>query len=166
MIYAIDVDYRDDGSARAAIVAFARWDAPRPADERVARIDSVAEYESGAFFKRELPCLLGALREVSAAPEGVVVDGHVWLRGLDDPGLGARLFDALGGRAWVVGVAKQPFVDGVAEPVVRGGSARPLWVTSAGVGTAWACARVREMHGAHRLPTLLKRVDALCRAAP
>ena len=53
--------------------------------------------------------------------------------------------------------------DGVAEAVLRGGSERPLWVTAAGMDPREACARVREMHGAHRIPTLLKRVDALCR---
>jgi deoxyribonuclease V len=48
--------------------------------------------------------------------------------------------------------------------VVRGTEAkRPLYVTAAGVGVDQAAAWVRSMHGPHRLPTLLKRVDRLCR---
>jgi deoxyribonuclease V len=96
----------------------------------------------------------------------LVVDGHAWLRALDDPGLGARLWEALGRAAPVVGVAKQAFQGGVALPVRRGGSENPLWVTAAGMDAADACRCVSIMHGAHRLPTLLKRVDRACRDAP
>jgi deoxyribonuclease V len=51
----------------------------------------------------------------------------------------------------------------VARPVVRGTSRRPLWVTAAGIGPDTAADRVRGMHGPFRVPTLLKRVDHLCR---
>jgi deoxyribonuclease V len=163
MRYALDVDYRDDGRGYVAAVGFAAWTDARPAAERVTVVDAVAPYEPGAFYKRELPCLLAALAAVRDAPTCVVVDGHVWLRDLDDPGLGARLWDALRRAVPVVGVAKQAFRGGVAEPVLRGSSAQPLWVTAAGMDAAEACARVREMHGEHRLPTLLRRADALCR---
>ncbi|MEZ4394912.1 MAG: endonuclease V [Polyangiales bacterium] len=165
MLYALDVDYRDDGSARAALVGFARWDDPAPTRELVTPVADVAAYEPGAFYKRELPCLLAALREAAEPASCVVVDGHVWLRRDDDAGLGAHLWRALGCATPVVGVAKQRFDAGVAAPVLRGASERPLWVTAAGVEAAWACARLREMHGDHRIPTLLKRVDALCRGA-
>ncbi len=50
-----------------------------------------------------------------------------------------------------------------ARSVLRGGGARALWVTSAGIDLDEAAERVRRMHGTHRLPTLLKRVDHLCR---
>lgn len=163
MRYALDVDYRDDGSALAAAVGFARWGDPAPAEERTARVERVAPYEPGAFYRRELPCLRAVLDRVAGPVALVVVDGHAWLRAHDDPGLGARLWEALGRAVPVVGVAKQPFAGGVALPLVRGASARPLWITAAGMDPAEALACVREMHGEHRLPTLLKRVDALCR---
>lgn len=166
MLYALDVDYRGDGSARAALVAFARWGDPDPARALVVSVARVEAYEPGAFYKRELPCLLAALREAVEPASCVVVDGHVWLRRDDDPGLGAHLWSALDRATPVVGVAKQRFDGGIAAPVLRGASERPLWVTAAGVETAWACARLGEMHGDHRIPTLLKRVDALCRGAP
>jgi deoxyribonuclease V len=47
--------------------------------------------------------------------------------------------------------------------VLRGGSARPLYVTAAGLSADEAARRVRDMHGPYRIPTLLKRVDQLCR---
>jgi deoxyribonuclease V len=166
MLYALDVDYRDDGTARAALVGFGAWDDARAAHESVVRVAETAAYEPGAFYRRELPCLLAALRDAPSPPAVLVVDGHAWLRALDDPGLGARLWEALGRAAPVVGVAKQAFQSGVAVPVRRGGSENPLWVTAAGMDARDACERVAIMHGAHRLPTLLKRVDRACRDAP
>jgi deoxyribonuclease V len=162
VIYALDVDYRDDGAGHVALAGFTQWTDARPAIERVTVVSPVAPYEPGAFYKRELPCLLAALALV-AAPTCVVVDGHVWLRALDDAGLGARLYEALHGAAPVVGVAKQAFADGVAQPVLRGASKQPLWVSAVGVDVSEACDHVRAMHGEHRIPTLLRRVDALCR---
>ena len=68
-----------------------------------------------------------------------IVDGYVWLGDESHPGLGGHLYAALDRKIQVVGVAKTHFVG--AAPV-----------------------NVQAMHGAHRLLTLLKRVDALCRA--
>ena len=162
----LDVDYRDEGAV-AACVAFAEWADAAPALEVVERIAAVAEYEPGAFYKRELPCLLAVLAQLPERPSLVVVDGYVWLEDESRPGLGARLFDALGGTVPVVGVAKTRFAScRVAVPVVRGESAtRPLWVTAAGMDVHEAAEAVKGMHGPHRLPTLLKRVDSLCRSA-
>ncbi len=103
-IAAVDVDYRD-GHAVAACVTFSAWGAAAPEQERTARVDGVAPYEPGAFYKRELPCLLAVLEGVAA--DVVVVDGYVQLDG-GRPGLGAHLHAALAGPA-VVGVAKSAF---------------------------------------------------------
>jgi deoxyribonuclease V len=66
----------------------------------------------------------------------------------------------------VVGVAKTSFTGSAfAEPVLRGGSARPHSVTAAGAAARAAAGWIRSMHGAHRIPTLLKRADRLCRDA-
>ena len=43
---------------------------------------------------------------------------------------------------------------------------KALFVTAVGVDANEAADLVREMHGDHRIPTLLKRVDALCREPP
>jgi deoxyribonuclease V len=53
----------------------------------------------------------------------------------------------------------------LALPVLRGNSKHPLWVSAAGMGADEAAALVAAMAGGFRLPTLLKRVDRLCRDA-
>jgi deoxyribonuclease V len=132
----------------------------------IARIDEVAPYVPGSFFLRELPCLLAVLEQVPGGPgavELIVVDGYVWLDGAGREGLGAHLFRHLEGRTPVVGVAKTSFAGAAALPVLRGTSKRPLWVTAAGVAPEDAVSWVASMHGPHRVPTLLQRVDHLCR---
>jgi deoxyribonuclease V len=66
----------------------------------------------------------------------------------------------------VIGVAKTAFhASQLAVPVLRGASQRALLVTSVGVDVQAAAAYIQRMHGPSRLPTLLKRVDRLCREA-
>jgi deoxyribonuclease V len=111
------------------------------------------------------PAALGEPAELpEAAPAStVIIDGYVWL-GAGRPGLGAHLYQALGQRTAVVGVAKRRFHGaGDAVPILRGTSQVPLFVTAVGIDLAGAAEGVRRMHGAHRIPTLLKRVDRLSR---
>lgn len=167
MILAVDVHYTDPGAV-AAGVCFEDWRDARPSRTCISCFDAVAPYEPGAFYRRELPCLLGLLREHALQPDLIVVDGYVFLDDDGRPGLGKHLFDALDGRVPVIGVAKTAFVGiGTDHEVLRGDSARPLYVSAAGMLLADAKAHVLAMHGAHRLPTLLKAVDRACRdAAP
>src|SRR5262249_645622 len=124
----------------------------------------VAPYEPGKFYRRELPCLLAVLRKVADPIEAIVIDGYVWLADEQSPGLGGHLFQALGSATPVIGVAKPCFRSArAARPVVRGNSRRPLWVTAAGMDLETASRHVQDLHGPYRLPTLLKRVDRLCR---
>lgn len=164
MLIAVDVQYGELAVA-TAVVGFADWPDPTSILEYV-QCDRVTPqpYESGAFYKRELPFLLEAVALVERhdAVEAVVVDGHVWLRD-GQPGLGARLYEALDARMAVVGVAKSAFRQGIAVPVRRGGSDRPLFVTAAGMPVDRAAELIGGMHGPHRIPTLLKRVDQLAR---
>jgi deoxyribonuclease V len=76
--------------------------------------------------------------------------------------LGRYLYEATG--IPVVGVAKTFFHGhtGVME-VFRGESARPLFVSTAGFDLNQAASGVHAMSGPFRIPTLLKRVDALSR---
>jgi len=160
MILAVDVDYRDD-HALAAGVVWDSWESDRISEETTVRIEEVEAYVPGQFYRRELPCILNVLRR-SGRVGTIVVDGHTWL-GPGRPGLGAHLFDALDGKIPVVGVAKAHFVGWAGVEVYRGTSKRPLFVTAAGVDPEEAAGFVQRMHGPHRLPTVLKRVDALCR---
>ncbi|MBX3232337.1 MAG: endonuclease V [Labilithrix sp.] len=168
LIACVDADYRDH-EAVTAIVGVRDWTDATPAIERVVRSPHApAPYAPGEFYRRELPGILAALAALAAASSDasvVVIDGYVWLGGAR-PGLGARLHDALGGAVPIVGVAKTPFRDNDrAAAVVRGGSARPLFVTAAGMDLQTATAHVTRMHGPHRLPTILKRADRLARDA-
>lgn len=168
MIAAVDVDYRDSGAV-AACVLFRAWDDAVSASETVIPIAHVEPYEPGQFYRRELPCLLAMLQAAGGSPDIVIVDGYVWLADERDPGLGAHLHQALAGRAAVVGVAKTRFASaGAAREILRGTSRHPLYITAAGIDVDEAASHVRAMHGPHRTPTLLKRVDQLCRgrAAP
>jgi deoxyribonuclease V len=161
LLACVDVDYREPGAVAAAIL-FLDWSTGDALAEHVVRVDEVAPYRPGAFYERELPCILAVLAR-SRWPIGtVVVDGHVWL-GEGVPGLGAHLYEALGRQTPVVGVAKSLYVGAPAVEMLRGDSHRPLYVTSVGVERAIAAENIRRMHGVHRLPTLLKRVDRLCR---
>ena len=161
----VDVDYREEGAV-AACLLFDHWAAAEPVEVRTARLSSVAAYEPGQFYKRELPCLLAVLSPVLSRVDTVVVDGHVWLSGDEPPapGLGAHLHAALGGNLPVIGVAKTAYRGAPAVEVQRGGT-RPLYVTAAGLSPEEAVDHIRAMHGPHRIPTLLKRVDGLCRRA-
>lgn len=165
MIGALDVDYRDDGGAVAALVLFAAWPDAEPASEIAVRVPEVEPYEPGQLYRRELPCLRAALAAADAEPDVLVVDAHVWLSADGRMGLGAHLYEALEQRCPVIGVAKTAFSGAPAQDVLRGGSARPLYVTAAGMDPVQAAEHIRQMAGEHRLPTLLKRVDRLARDA-
>lgn len=163
MIACVDVDYRDVGAV-AACVCFETWSDGTPALESVVQIDDVEPYESGQFFRRELPCILAVLNSLPHLPEVIIIDGYVWLGG-QRPGLGGHLYDALDKQVTVIGVAKTQFAG--AEPVelvLRGRSRTPLYVTAAGMDVAEAAGHIQAMHGPHRIPTLLKRVDQLSRS--
>ncbi|MFO0658842.1 MAG: endonuclease V [Polyangiaceae bacterium] len=164
-IVALDVHY-DDPRAHVACVEFDRWDAPAPTRSFTTTVEDVAPYEPGSFFKRELPCLLAALALVREPPTVIVIDGYVHLSDDQRPGLGAHLYEAIEKRAVVIGVAKTAFVGSAfAHSLLRGQSAKPLYITAVGIDVETAASNIASMHGAHRIPTLLKLVDTLCRAA-
>jgi deoxyribonuclease V len=161
----VDVQYGGDADpARAACVRFEAWTSRAPASEHVVRVAHVEPYVPGEFYRRELPPILAVLGALPAPPSLVVVDGYVWLDKAGKPGLGARLHAALGGGVPVVGVAKTAFHGETgAVAVTRGQSARPLFVDAIGMTSEEAAKAVQSMHGPHRIPTLLQRVDHLAR---
>ena len=95
----------------------------------------------------------------------LVVDGYADLDPGGRPGLGAHAHAEFG--IPVIGVAKSRFHTAThAVPVVRGSSARPLFVTAAGMPAADAADLVRHMADRYRLPDALRRADTLARADP
>jgi deoxyribonuclease V len=165
MIACVDVDYRVSGAV-AACVLFRAWNDESCADALVEPIARVEAYEPGQFYRRELPCLLAVLGKVRAPLETVVVDGYVWLGANQTLGLGAHLYHTQAGAIPVIGVAKTRFRSAAAAPVTRGNSQRPLYVTAVGIDLEVAVQHIQDMHGAYRIPTLLTRVDRLCRETP
>lgn len=167
MIVCVDVDYQDaDGYAVCACVGFEEWSDAVPAASWRSQVSLQSAYTPGAFYERELPCILTVLdlarRDVSI--ETIVIDAYVWLSADMKPGLGARLHVALNAEVAVIGVAKNRFDGAPAIEVRRGAGDRPLFVSAVGVDAVRASEFIRGMHGAFRIPTLLKCVDQLARA--
>ncbi len=128
-----------------------------------------APYVPGQFYKRELPGILSVLPLVRAEPQVLLIDGYVWLSaggaGGQKPGLGAHLFQALGERVAIIGLAKTNFKASGAIEILRGRSKRPLYVTAAGMDAQLAAGHVKSMEGSYRLPTLVRTADRLAREA-
>lgn len=156
------MQYDDGGGARAALVVGDELTLSTHVSEHVVDISNTAPYEPGALFRRELPCIAAVL-EVGLPLQLLVVDGYATLDPDGRPGLGAHAAEAFG--LPVIGVAKTPFRSAThAAEVVRGGSTRPLYVTTAGgLDLAEAAQIVSAMVGPHRIPAALSRVDRLAR---
>ncbi len=163
-IIALDAQHYDDGTAGVGMLGFHRWTDAEPAWEITATASQCGEYEPGAFYKRELPALSQALAQCPVAPDIIVVDAYVFLDEHARQGLGYKLWEHLGRTAPIVGVAKTKFMSAPsAWEICRGSSKTPLYVTAVGYDVEQAKKDVLRMHGAHRMPTLLKRVDQLAR---
>ncbi len=162
----LDVHYQGAGAHAACLLADS-WESESLAAGYTRDIEAVEPYEPGNFYLRELPCLLAVLELLPSQPQAVIIDGYVWLAPGDRPGLGARLFEALGQSTSVVGIAKTAFAGAQTcanvIPVLRGASRRPLFVTAAGMSAEVAAEHVRRMAGPHRIPELVRLADRLSR---
>lgn len=119
----------------------------------------VEAYESGAFYKRELPCLMALVCEHDLKPGIFIIDGYVDLPD-GGPGLGRHLHNTLEARAPIIGVAKTPLRGSSPNiEVLRGQSHTPLYVTAAGMDPESACTNIQAMAGPNRMPDILKAVD-------
>ena len=167
-IACIDVGYTESDTepttAIAACAVISDWSDATSLSEFVVNVDAVDDYQPGQFYLRELPCINAVLSELLDPPTHIVIDGYVSLDDLDYPGLGKYLHDALSQTIPVIGVAKNPFKRSLhAHELHRGGSSRPLYITSVGIPISEAASNIAAMHGPHRFPTILKRVDRLSR---
>jgi deoxyribonuclease V len=163
MLAFLDVHYTEP-TARAACVLAHGWADAGACGQHTVEVSPISPYEPGKFYRRELPCLLAVLR-LAPALEVVIIDGYVWLDEHHAPGLGAHLFEALERQVPVVGIAKTAFKGSpMAERVLRPSSKKPLFITSIGLPQPEAARLVSTMHGAARLPTLVRLADAHARA--
>jgi deoxyribonuclease V len=166
LMCALDVHYDEArGIGQAAAVIFDDWQDALPRAIERRHHPGIEPYVSGAFFRRELPVLLPLVEQIRARHRLglVIVDGHVDVAD-GEPGLGRHLYETLERAIAVVGVAKNEFRGAPARPVYRGRSGRPLWVSATFEPEA-AAAGVLRMHGAHRVPTLLRLVDRYARTS-
>ena len=163
MIYALDVDYNGDQDAVVASIGFNHWEDASPSYAQTHFVAPIEPYKAGSFYKRELPCLLEALRGLEDI-DCVVVDGYVWLEEEHHAGLGRYLYDALHQSVPIIGVAKSKF-NGTPQrcELRRGASQKPLFITAVGIALEEAKELIASMSGNYRFPTLLKEVDSLCR---
>ena len=160
----IDVHYTDS-TATVAGVCVNDINAASPERIVTSQISDIAPYESGQFYKRELPCILQLVKEHQLAPAMIIVDGYVHFGSETQPGLGMHLYNEFHAAVPVIGVAKNKFKSmSNAFAVLRGESKKPLYVTSVGVSLPAAQAIITNMHGRYRLPTLLKLADSACRS--
>jgi deoxyribonuclease V len=161
---AADVHYLKLGGARAAAVVAADAAFSIVLAERTAVVPEVGPYQPGEFYRRELPPLRAVLDGIGGLGL-LVVDGYADLDPDGRPGLGAHAHAEF--AVPVIGVAKSAFGTAVhAVPVLRGTSARPLFVTAAGMPAADAAELVRHMAGRFRVPDALRRADELARTSP
>jgi len=159
---AVDVHYLPRGGAQAAAVVAADAAFGQLLADRTGQLGEVAPYQPGQLYLRELPPLHAVLDGLDGM-NLLIVDGYADLDPGGRPGLGAHAQAEFG--VPVIGVAKTAFRPAThAVPVVRGeSSARPLYVTAAGMPRHEAADLVRQMAGRHRLPDALRRADALAR---
>lgn len=167
MIYAFDTYYYEN-YAYTVCLAFKDWEDDMETAAYSEKTPITSDYESGAFYKRELPCILSLLSKIDLKNGDILlVDGYVTLDNEGKIGLGGYLYEKLEEKYPVVGIAKNEFSapDSQRRTIYRGESKTPLFLTSKGVDVDFLKNKIKKMHGLYRIPTLLKKLDQLTRIA-
>lgn len=163
MKLAFDTYYYDD-KAKTVCIAFENWSDSEPKHVYSEIIPMTEAYEPGAFYKRELPCILSLLEKIDlSAVALIIVDSFVVLDEDSKPGLGAHLYEKLERKIPIVGVAKTNFAQNITlkKAILRGESKNPLFITATGTDLDEVAANIQSMHGTFRMPTLLKLLDGM-----
>ncbi|KMQ61500.1 endonuclease V [Chryseobacterium angstadtii] len=166
MIYAFDTYYYED-YANTVCIAFEDWISENESKIYIEKTDITSGYESGAFYKRELPCILSLLKKIELKHgDLIIVDGYVSLDNEGKIGLGGYLYEALDQKYPIIGIAKNEFAspDSQRRTVLRGESKTPLFLTAKGADVDEILPEVIRMSGSYRIPALLKKLDQLSRA--
>lgn len=161
MIVAFDT-YYSDNFAKTVGIGFNSWEDNKIAIKNSECIEGISNYESGQFYKRELPCILSLLNKFDIGIiKTIIVDGYTTIDDQGKNGLGGYLYDSLDKRIPVIGVAKNRFKlnSKKAKEIFRGNSSKPLFISSVGIDLSLAAEKVKSMHGNYRIPTMLKIVD-------
>lgn len=161
MIIAVDV-YYEETKAKSVGVVFESWADAKPIEIIASYKENLHEYESGSFYKRELPCIQELLKLTDINQiHTIVVDGYVYVNNEKKPGLGHYVYTEFSGKVPVIGVAKSAFRDNeaVVKKIYRGNSTNPLYITSVGMELEVAAGHIQSMYGEYRFPHLLKLLD-------
>ena len=166
MILAFDTYYFDN-KAKTVCIAFDSWANDENYKVTTEILEGIEEYQSGVFYKRELPCILSLLEKIQIENiETIIVDGFVFLDDSQKLGLGGHLYKALNSTIPIIGVAKNNFatIEQNKRPLLRGKSMKPLYITAIGIDVDKATGLIENMSGPNRIPTLLKTLDTLTKA--
>jgi deoxyribonuclease V len=168
MILAFDTYYFDN-KAKTVCIAFDNWTSEENHEVFFELTENVEAYESGQFYKRELPCILNLLSKNKIDQiELIIIDGYVYLDDKETLGLGGHLFKDLGERIPIIGVAKTNFatIEKNKRQLCRGKSIKPLYITAIGIDVDQATKFIEAMEGQYRIPNLLKKLDTLTKENP
>ncbi|MDI9877762.1 endonuclease V [Flectobacillus rivi] len=163
MILAFDTYYFDN-KAKTVSICFDDWSDEENYKVDTEVIENSEEYQSGEFYKRELPCILSLLDKIKTQNvTTIIIDGFVYLDDNQRLGLGGHLYLQLQGKIPIIGVAKTNFatLEKNKRQLLRGSSMRPLYITSIGIDLDYATELIKNMKGNNRIPTLLKTLDTL-----
>lgn len=164
-LLAFDVGY-DEDTALVVAVEFDAWIANKEVATYTLSVSPVEDYQSGQFYKRELPCILALLDHYQLKPDVIVIDGFVYLDEHKSSGLGWYLYDALEQAVPVIGVAKNARGEMPQSwQLLRGDSKKQLYISAVGMEQQLAKEHIKSMHGKFRMPTLLKLADSLTRTS-
>ena len=162
IIACFDVYYKKD-HAKACCIVFETDSVEKILSTYCQVIESVSDYISGEFYKRELPCILKVYKMIREDIDLIIMDGFVTLKN-GKKGLGSYLFESLGKKLPVIGVAKTYFrgSENYVE-IYRGKSGKPLYISSIGIDLDYSAKFIKNLNGIYRIPDILKKVDQLSR---
>ncbi|WP_430905849.1 endonuclease V [Maribacter sp. 2-571] len=163
MILVFD-SYYFDQHAKTVGIGFDSWTDEKPVKVFSEIRTGIPAYEPGAFYKRELPCIVSLLEKIDLSDiDLIIVDSFVVLDDNGTLGLGGHLFEKLDQKIPVIGVAKSSFHLNKkrTKALLRGKSKKPLYISSAGIALDRAYEHIKAMHGKYRMPTLLQILDGM-----
>lgn len=168
MIYLIlDVCYQnidDKVQAKVAGIRFTGIENHIILNEYSIIVDDVDSYQSGKFYKREMPCLMALIEKIKDPFDVIIIDGYVYLDGVEKWGLGRYLYNNLPVKKPIIGIAKNHFY-GISQDyaVYRGKSKNPLYVTCMDFNIFIAKNLVKNLQGYYRMPDIVQNTDKLSR---
>lgn len=162
MILAIDIYYIEN-HAKTVGILFRHWtDTKLEIDTVITDYqNNIVPYQSGQFYRRELPCIMALLDKIDLSTiSTIVIDGYVHLAD-GKIGLGSYLYHALDNTIPIIGMAKKEFSGN--KPylieIIRGQSKHPLYIPAIGISLENAAANINSMVGKYRMPDLLSFLD-------